>query len=137
MADQDWKWWVGHCEERFHTQCDTRDEAVQIARDDYDGGYIVEATQESNIALSDYIDIEQLLEMAEDRAHDDHGDPEGDMVVFEVTQEQTDDLEKRIRAEVENWQKAQGLTFRGWRFSAARNGEYIPGADDPDGEGEA
>lgn len=127
MSNNDnWSWWVGSSDERYHTECDSREEAVRIAKEDYDGAYIVEACKPSSIALSDYFDASLFLENADESAYDDHGDPEGDAPVFETTHEQDEDLEQMVRAAISAWQEKHGLTFTGWQFSAARNHEYIP-----------
>lgn len=124
-----WSWWVGSCEERYHTECDSREEAVRIAKEDYDGAYIAEACKPSNIALSGYFDASQFLESADESAYDDHGDPEGDTPLFDTTHEQDTDLEQMVRAAINAWQEKHGLIFTGWQFSASRNQEYIPGAE--------
>lgn len=136
MTEQsEWKWWVGHDEERYHTECDTRDEAVRIASEEQDGGYIIEATQNGNIAVSQYFDGDYFLEHAEDRGFADFGDPEGDSCIFPTTPDQIKDLEKMVRSTIDAWQKKHGLTFNGWRFAASRNQEYIPEKDGHAAEG--
>lgn len=77
MTNENWSWWVGHDEERYHTECDTRQEAVRIATEEQDGGYICEAVKPGNIELSEFFDADRFLEEADERAYDDHGDPEG------------------------------------------------------------
>lgn len=127
MSEQEnWKWWVGHDDERYHTECDTRDEAVYIATEEQDGGHIVEAMKPDNIKISRYFDGHMFAEEAEERAFEDHGDPEGDVVVFPIKPEQRADLEKMVRATMDEWQEKHGLTFTGFQFKASRNQEYIP-----------
>jgi hypothetical protein len=129
MTEQNWKWWVGSDEERFHTECDTREEAVQIAISDYDdGAWIIEAVKAENIKLSEYFDTDVFLENAEDSAAD-IGDPEGYDPIFDVTPEQGNDLEVVVRAAIDAWQEKHALKFVPWAFSAQRNLEYIR-ADD-------
>lgn len=128
MTSENWKWWVGHDDERYHTSCETREEAVRIASEDQEGGYICEAIQ-SAIYLSDYFNADTFLEWAEERAWDDHGDPEGDNVTFEVAPDQQRALEAKVRAAIAEWQTENGLHFTGFKFSAQRNEEYIPEAD--------
>lgn len=41
-----WKWYVGDDEERFDTTCETREEAVALAGEREDGGYICESDRE-------------------------------------------------------------------------------------------
>lgn len=124
MIERGWKWWVGSDGERFHTECATREEAVQIAKSD-DGGYIIEA-RHADIKLSAYFDASDFLENAEDNASDDFGDPEGGDPIFDVTPEQIEHLATVVRDAIDFWQKLNRLTFRGHWFAASRNCEYIP-----------
>lgn len=127
MSEQEnWKWWVGHDDERYHTECDTREEAVYIASEEQEGGYIVEAVKPDNIKISRYFDGHMFAENAEDSAYDDHGDPEGHVEIFSINPEQLADLEKMVRATMDAWQEKHDLTFTGFAFKAARNHEYVP-----------
>lgn len=127
MTDQEnWKWWVGHNDECYHTECDTREEAVYIATEEQDGGYIVEALKPTNIKISQYFDGHMFAEEAEDRAHEDHGDPDGNVQTFPIKPELRADLEKMVRETMDAWQDKHSLTFTGFQFSASRNQEYIP-----------
>ena len=129
-----WSWWVGSDDERFHTECSSREEAVRIAKEEYEGAYIVEAAKPSNIMLSEYFDAERFLEEADERAYDDHGDPEGCYdEVFATTVAQRSDLEAKVRAAIGAWQDEHGLVFTGYKFSASRSSEYIS----PEPESEA
>lgn len=133
MSNDQWKWWVGHDEERYTTECDSREEAVQIAKEEFEGAYIVEAIQANNIRLSEYFDAATFMENADEKAWDDHGDPEGDGPVFETTTpDQGKDLEAMVRAAIDAWQTKHSLRFKGWRFSASRNEEYIPADETED-----
>lgn len=125
MTEQ-WKWWVGHDDERYHTECDTREEAAYIASEEQEGGYIVEATKPDNIEISQYFDGHLFAEEAEERAHDDHGDPNGDFEVFPMKSDQRSDLQKMVRDTIDAWQEKHGLIFTGFQFSECRNHEYIP-----------
>ena len=131
MSDEtdEWTWWVGHDDERYHTSCATREEAVQIAQDQ-GGGYIVEAQPPASIKLSGYFCAEQFLESAEEDAMESHGDPESDMPIFDtIGADLEKDLQAIVRAAIDAWQEKHSLVFRGWAFSAIRNGEYIPDHD--------
>lgn len=131
MANENWKWWVGHDDERYHTECDTREEAVYIASEEQEGGYIVEATKPENIAVSRYFGATDFMEAANERAYEDFGDHEGDGEVLSSTSEQDADLQTMVRATIDTWQQKHGLIFRAFQFSACRNGEYIPARDAP------
>jgi hypothetical protein len=121
-----WSWWVGHDDERYHTECDSREEAVRIAKEEHDGGYIVEAMK-PNIALSGYFDADIFMETADENAWEEHGDPDGDTTIFDVSPDLRNDLQDMVLATIDAWQKKHNLTFTGWQFSASRNEEWIPG----------
>lgn len=124
---EEWKWWVGSDDERFGQQCDTREEAVFIAQDEYDdGAYIVEAVKPKNILLSRYFSGEQFAEDADEKAYDDHADPDGDGITFDATAAQLADLEAVVRSAIDEWQARHGLTFTGFKFLKQRNHEFIP-----------
>jgi hypothetical protein len=127
MTDQEnWKWWVGHDDERYHTECDTREEAVYIASEEQDGGHIVEALKPDNIKISRFFDAHMFVENAEDNALDEYGDFEGHALVFDVKPETRADLEAMVRETMDAWQDKHGLNFTGFQFKASRNQEYIP-----------
>lgn len=124
MSEEIWKWYVGSCEEEFHTTCDTREEAVAAAKD-YEGAFIVEATT-GRVLLSGYFDAELFIESANDDAYDlvdpNTGDP-----IFDVQDDQLSDLQDMVRATIDAWQQKHALKFVPWVFSATRNLEWIEG----------
>lgn len=119
---QEWKWYSGSNEEEFSGgPFDTRHQA--IAELDGYGGYIVLA-RKVPLRLSGYFDVDAFLESAEEAAYDlcnENGDP-----VFDVSKEQSEDLQARIRAAIEAWQYAHSLTFVPWAFTGTKNLERIP-----------
>ncbi|MGY6705889.1 hypothetical protein [Roseinatronobacter sp.] len=125
-----WSWWVGKDDERYTTECGSHDEARYIAREEYEGAFIVEAKKPENIALSGYFDADHFLERAEENAYDSHADPEGDAPVFDATPDQREDLQAVVRAAIDQWQAKHSLVFSGFLFSAARNQEWIDGPED-------
>lgn len=125
MSTLNWKWYVGN-DEAIYTSgpYDTREEAVQIARDEFEGGYIIEAYK-LPVELSAFFDANRFLEDAEELAYDltnELGDP-----IFDPTGAQIDDLEKRIRVAIKQWQEDHKLVFMPFMFTGTRNGEYING----------
>lgn len=122
----DWRWWFGNDDEVFTTECATREEAVSIATEEYDGGYICEARAYQNMPLAGFFDAERFIEDAEDKASDLTSPDHGHDVLFEVTPEQEADLERSVRAAIALWQKRHGLAFKPWMFERSRNHEYIP-----------
>ena len=130
MPDDNWRWWVGYSEERYHTECDTRDEAVRIAKEEQDGGYICEAIKPANLELLKFFDADRFLEDAEDQAYDDYGDPDGGEALFEVSLDQTKELQSAVRAAIKKWQDENGLVFTSWQFEKMRNEEFIPAPEE-------
>ena len=122
MSDQlEWKWYSGTNDENFSNgPFDTREQAV--AELDGYGGYVVLA-RKVPLRLSEYFDVDTLLENAEDVAYDlcnEDGDP-----LFDVSKEQSKDLQARIRAAIDAWQYAHNLTFVPWAFTGTKNLERI------------
>lgn len=125
LKDPDWKWYVGHSEDYFTGgPYDTRDEAVYIAKEEFEGGWILEAHKRP-VKLSAYFDEDQFLEHAGERSYDlsgEDGEP-----IFDVTDAQAHDLVTRVRAAIDQWQLDHGLVFMPWVFSGQRNLEFIDG----------
>ena len=124
MTDHlEWKWYSGENEEEFSGgPFDTRDEAID-ALDGY-GGYIVLA-RKVPLQLSKHFDATLFLEGAEDDVCDlcnENGDP-----IFDMSKEQSEDLQARVRAAIDAWQYAHNLTFVPWFFSESKLLERIPG----------
>ena len=119
--EQEWKWYSGHNDENFSNgPFDTKEQA--IAELDGYGGYVIMA-RKVPLRLSGYFDVDQLLEGAEESVYDqcnDNGDP-----IFDVTEDQSADLQARILAEIEAWQDAHNLTFMPWAFSQTNAVERI------------
>lgn len=130
-----WQWYVGHDEE-FYTSgpYDTRDEAAYIAREEYGGGYIVEAKR-CALELSKEFGVGAFLERTEESNYEFQNE-NGDLV-FDVPTGAQSRLEVCVRAAIAQWQKDEALTFVPWAFSAQRNEEWIEGAIDAPNEGGA
>lgn len=126
MTYQEWKWYAGSNEEEFqHGPFDTREQA--IAELDGYGGYIVLA-RKVPVRLSGYFDADTFLENAEDSAYDmanEDGDP-----VFDISKDQQEDLQARIRAAIDAWQYAHNLTFMPWAFNGTKNLERVEGDEE-------
>ena len=129
-ANENWTWWVGRDEEAFTTECGSRDEAVRIAREEYEGAWILEALPPAELRLSAYFDADRFAEDSEDAVYHDHGDPMGDNQIFRLNPDQIKSLQSAVRSAIDHWQDRHGLTFRGFQFSASRNHEYIAGPDE-------
>lgn len=120
MSEPHWFWWSSTDEEHFDGPFKTRDAA--IANLDGDLGWVCEAHQ-SPLRLALYVDVETLLENAEDTASDlsnEDGDP-----IFDPSPEQTADLQARIKRACDEWQDAHGIQFIPWSFTDIRNKESI------------
>lgn len=124
MSDE-WNWWVGHTDERYTTQCDTRDEAVEIAKEEYDGAYIVEAKGPAELKLSSYFSADRFLESADEQAYDNHADEDSGDPIFDVSSDEMGALQTMIRMAIDEWQELHDLKFKGFKFQNQRNEEYI------------
>jgi len=125
-----WSWWVGKDDERYTTECETREEAVLIAREEYEGAWIIEARKPDSIPISKYFDVGRFIEDTEERAYENHADEEGGDAVFDVTADQIADLQDVVRAAMDQWQSKHGLVFQGFKFAASRNQEWVEGPED-------
>jgi hypothetical protein len=130
VTNADWKWWAGQGGEHYTSgPHDNREAAVESGRDEFDGDAfeICEAKQDP-LKLSDWIDVERLLEDAEegisdsDRVCADFDEPP----FFEINAEQEKDLTERIKRACDEWQAAHGLVFTARTFSNVRNHETFP-----------
>ena len=124
--DRNWSWWVGRDDERFTIECGSRDEAVRIAQEEYEGAHIIEAVKPSNIKLSDYFHADRFIEDVEELAYDDHADQDSGEPVFDMKAEHISALQASVRSAIDHWQERHGLVFTGFQFSATRNAEYVP-----------
>lgn len=130
-----WAWWASFDGgERYSVGPEVSREAVIEAAREYGGGdpfVVVEATQRP-VRLSDFIDVEDLVERADERAWEDHGDPDdpddsGNPIFdFSATGPVAANLEARIKRAVDEWQDANGVAPVSWRFTETRNEETIP-----------
>lgn len=121
-------WWIGSSEERFDTQYDTKEEAIEYGKEEYDwneGFYICEAIT-PEIQLADFFVWDHWIEWATEQAWDDYGDPDGDADLFPITSDQAKQLEAAIKKTINEWQAENKLKFSAWQFSDSRNHEYIP-----------
>lgn len=118
-----WSWWVGTDEEWLTTECESREEAVEIARTEYEGAHICEALEPVRLRLADWFDAFEFIESAEDRAEEYQS--EYHETVFEVSREQATDLEKMVRETIQEWQTKHNLVFKSAYFQQTRNPDYI------------
>ncbi len=126
LNEPKWQWYVGYHDDEFSSgPYETREEAVQIAKDEYDeGGWIIEAYKRP-VSLAAYFDAGDFLERAEEDGYDfanENGDP-----LFDVDMDQMKDLQQRIRSAIEQWQADHKLEFIPWTFTGQRNLEFING----------
>jgi hypothetical protein len=129
--EAEWQWWAGYSEDRYSEHCADRAEAVEwIANNCEDGGWITQALPPRALRLSNYIDADHILDVAEDTTYDE-SDPDGDGN-FHVTKEQHADLTARVRAAIDAWQDHHGLAIHGRAFRGMRDTEYVmPAAPQP------
>lgn len=123
VALNEWFWWVGRDEEIYHTQCGSREEAMQIVNSDYDTAYICEAIKRP-LKLADLFDAGRFFDDSNDNVYDDCIGENGD-TIFAATHEQQKDLQEIVCAAMDAWQEKHGLQFVPFMFSETRNEEYV------------
>jgi hypothetical protein len=125
LTNPDWGWYVGYTDESYPSgPHNTREEAVQIAKEEFEGGYIVEAYRRP-IDLSQHFEVDRFLEDFEDSNYD-LGNEDGDPLI-DITPAQEKELEEMVRQAIKNWQTRNGLVFLPCAFTDTRNEEYIHG----------
>lgn len=113
-------WYAGDNDERYTIgPCGSSEEALQeAAGEDWDRVFIVEAAKEP-VRLSRYFEVERLFdELAEDS---DIGDPDGDAVEINASDEQAKELQALVRAAIDDWQARHKLVIDPWVFTHTRN----------------
>jgi hypothetical protein len=124
MAEEkDWGWYVGRDDEVYTSGPETYEDAVRIAREEYEGAHICEAYK-APVPLASMFDAHDWLEECEERVWDEYVGQNGDCL-FDLTPEQTKSLQNTVRAAIEKWQTENGLTFMPFMFTESRNHEYI------------
>lgn len=119
-------WWWGDNDERFNGPFETREIAEGDARTNTDVGfYLCQAEKAPPLKLSQYIDIDQLIEDANQRSWEDFGDPEGDGELFDLKKDQIDDLEKRLKTAADEWQAAHGIVVTPFKFADSTPAEWV------------
>jgi len=118
-------WWYSFDDERFQGPFDTREAAIAEGEDYYDpdGFYICQATQSATLRLADFIEVDDLIERANDCAYD-LGDPDGSPL-FDPKTEDTKDLLITLRAAVNEWQDRRGIVFKPWAFTWQGRSEWV------------
>jgi hypothetical protein len=138
MTDETkWFWWASTDEENYHIgPCNTRDEVIETAindelgMDDVDGRWVsrfwITEAQQHPVMLSEFIDVDRMVECADEDFFDSDlvGDGQ-DAPFFKTTMDQDADLIARIKTACDEWQAAHNLVFKPWAFTAQRHGEWI------------
>jgi hypothetical protein len=139
VRETPWKWYAGQNDEWFALgPFDTREELLKQAEgerlgeffDDTDGAWklafhVVEARSDS-LRLADYVDVESLLERADERLESSDRMTEVDEgPIFDCSPEEQLDLELRIKGTCNRWQAIHGVKFHVKSFSHTRNGERV------------
>lgn len=120
----DWYWYAGSSEEYYdYGPFALKEHAIEAVRENLDYGYIVEA-KKAPLKISDRFCGETFMIDTDERAeelHDEDGNP-----VFVANKAQIEDLERRVRKALDEWQEANALTFETYWFSDSRNHEFLP-----------
>ncbi|MCB5411512.1 hypothetical protein [Pseudogemmobacter faecipullorum] len=121
--DNRWSWWVGSDDERFHTECQTREEAETIAKRD-GGAWVCHALSGGNLKASDSLDIERLIEDIDQNMIENFGNEDGDPI-FELNAEQEKSLEAALKAALDKWQEENGVICKAWQFQDCDPAFYV------------
>lgn len=139
VRETPWKWYAGQNDEWFAVgPFDTREELLKQAEgerlgeffDDADATWklafhVVEARSDP-LRLADYVDVESLLERAEESLEASDRMTEVDEgPIFDCSPEEQLDLELRIKSACDRWQAVHGVKFHVKSFSHSRNGERV------------
>lgn len=125
MSTLNWKWYVGHSNEEYSSgPFDTREEAIYIAKEEYGGGYIVEAYK-TPFNLANQFEVDRFLEDVEDNNYE-LANPDGGALI-DITKDQEKDLQAMVRQAITDWQQKHNLVFMPWMFTDSRNEEFISG----------
>lgn len=115
----DWKWCHARHREGAFSGMDyeSREEALKDAFAHYDGDetFCVQQYRQRPIRIADAMDAERILERAlegelGEGLLDYAGDPEDGEINFPVTEDQTRDLERRLKAACDAWQAVNAIT---------------------------
>jgi len=126
--EKDWGWYIGRDDEIYTSGPESKECAMRIAREEYEGAHICEAYKEP-VSLSSMFDACEWIEDCEDKVWDECVGENGD-ILFDMTPEDRDSLQVAVRAAIAKWQADRKLVFMPFMFTEARNHEYIMSTDD-------
>lgn len=135
--DHDWQWWWSRDEETYSGPHDTREAAIEDAREsgEEESVHIMEA-RKGDIQLARYFDqagIERYIDDLEEGAFTDYQGDGGEPLTEGISSEQWAALAARLQPVVDDWQRVNGIVITPWAFAATRNGEHVqlsPAEDD-------
>lgn len=132
-----WRWFAGDNDEMYRTgPCDSREAAIAAAIHGGTGReygaeppqhtiYLIEARQDP-IDLSDWVDVDAMVENLHERLGDDLGSEDGESPAEGAwTDEQHADLETAIKVAVAAWQARHAIVVTPRMFTDSRNAERI------------
>ena len=108
---------------------ETRDEAIDAGRDEYDDGFFVVEATNPPVRISDWIETHRVIERANDSIMDSDRVTIDEECPFQVSPEQEADLCNRVKLACDQWQEAHGLTFEVQSFDWMSAQEPIPHGD--------
>jgi hypothetical protein len=107
------QWWVSYDGEVYSEQCDTREEALRIAKEC--GHRFIAECQRQDYDLE--IEGDAILEILYGQNEEAIGDSE----FIECTREQERDLGKMVSDAVEAWARKHKIDTMAWSFGVVRN----------------
>lgn len=125
MTDEpNWHWWYSDNEERYSGPCSSREEAIEMGRDEYHGEQFIicEAFTSSYRLRVDYYSLMDLF----DHHNQDLDDPDGDSTMNTIaTGVQQRALIDAVNIAIDHWIVEHGINMRAFMFQGMRNEETI------------
>lgn len=132
-----YKWWASADDEYYTVgPCDTREEAIELAKEEELGayqnslrdwrlGFYVQEASQTPIDLSKHLDTENALERLMESADEEHGGEDSYPTENAWTEEQHKDLQQVLTQAVADWQARHGIVVKPWAFTETRNNERV------------
>lgn len=137
-SDKGWSWWASRNEEQYLVgPCDSRDEAIKSATEDFDGEpfHVIEARRGSMAAFLPT--GESLIELMTESADDNGAFGEDDYCELIGSAEAIAAAQADAKAVLAEWFNRHVAIFpTPWAFAATRNGEWVTPQQQPDTAGE-
>lgn len=134
MSGAGWKWWAVRFGEHFCGPFDEKDEAIREGKRVFPASFEIFETLHEPLRLADWIDVEKMLELAEEKvAESPAASPIFDeWFYFDSSPDHDNDLGERVKRVCDEWQAANGIVFGRPTFSSVRNKQTITESETPE-----